>query len=173
LAETQSDAKNADDPEELTRLSRSTIINLYEDGIIGRNAAEDMLRGLAYSPDAVMLLLDASDHETERKERKEQIEIIHAQADAGIMTFAEAEDALRALGLSTLEYTKAATALIRADTRKNKVPGAGEVKAFFTAGVIGETEALLTLQRGGYALRWAQAFVSLWRKSANASENRS
>jgi hypothetical protein len=158
-----------EDDVELGKLSRGAILGFYEDGVIKRETAVKLLQDLGHTLEAANLYLDSIDMGEQRTERKAQADLIIEQAEAGIITFEEAQDKLRGLGLETVEVEKAIARLLRAAQRKVKLPTQADGQAFFVAGLIprGDYEDLLS--RLGYASKWRAAYVAIAEKKRSGS----
>jgi hypothetical protein len=154
--------KNApgEDDAELGRLSRSSILGFYRDGLLPRNRAAQLLVSLGLTDEAASIYLDSVDVDEERAERKAETDIIVAQAEAGAITFAEAQDRLNGLGLETLEVEKALTKLARSEKARVKLPSREDGERFLKLGLItglGYRDLLLRL---GYSPQWADVYVN-------------
>ena len=147
--------------EDLGRLSRAAILGFYRDGVIDRVRAVALLMTLGHTAEAAGLLIDSEDMDRERQERKAERDLIIEMAQAGTITFAEAQDGLNGLGLTTLEVQRALTELIRAEQKRIKLPSIEQATALFKAGIILESDFRDALSRLGYAVKWIDAFVRL------------
>lgn len=155
----------ADDEEELKTLSRSSVIGFYTDGLIDRARALQLLLELGYTDNAAHLYIDSADLEEERKDRKEEISLIISLAKAGIITFVQAEDRLRKVGLETREVAKAITDLVREQERVIKLPSRSEGERMYKIGVITEKEYKELLVVLGYAPKWEKAYLAMAKKT--------
>ena len=150
--------------EELGRLSRTNIVNFYQDGVITRERAIQLLVGVGYTPEAATLFIDTADFDAERTIRTAEIDFIIASAQAGILTFEAAQDQLNELHLSPTEIEKAVTKLLREQAKATKLPNLDQATDMFNAGIISEPKYKDTLKRLGYSAEWQNAFVALARK---------
>ena len=148
-----------EDDVELGRLTRAQILNFYDDGLIPKEKALQLLTQAGIKPEAAALYILNVDHDDQRAERKAEIDLVLAQADAGVLTFAEAEDKLTGLGLETIEVQKAITKLLRAEQKATKLPSRDEGARLLADGAItlGDYEDLL--KRLKYPAKWIAAFV--------------
>lgn len=149
-----------EDDAELGRLSRAAVLGFYEDGILPRDRAHSLLINLGITPEAGSLYLDAVDNDQQRAERKAETDLVIAQAEAGLITFAQAESRLGQLGLETGEIQKALTRLTRSEQSKLKVPTRDDGERFFKLGLITNLQYFDLLQRLGYSNQWAQLYVA-------------
>lgn len=153
--------ESADDPTDLSNLSRSNILSFYADGIIDRKTANGLLADSGYSALAAKLYLDGIDLDAERAERRAQIQAIIDQAVAGLLTMDEAEDALNKLELQTTETQKALANLVRRLAAKTKLPSKADMDKFIKKKLVSDKEYIDTLERIGYAKAWADKFLKL------------
>ena len=150
----------SDDPEDLGKLSRSTILGFYSDGVLKRDKALALLLGLNLTPDAANLYLDHEDFALARARRKAETDLTIELATAGTITFEEAQDRLRKSGLSTQEIDVALTRLLQAQARKTKLPSLDDARRFLKLGFIAEADFRDILSRLGYSVRWINVYVT-------------
>jgi hypothetical protein len=157
-----------EDDVELGKLSRGAILGFYEDGVISKTSAIKLLQDLGHTLEAATLYVESVEMTVERAARKVQANLIIEQAEAGILTFEEAQDKLRALGLETVEVERAIIRLLQAAARKVKLPSQADGESMYVKAVIprGDYEELLS--RLGYAPKWRTAFVNLAEKKKSA-----
>lgn len=156
--------KGVEDDAELGQLSRTAVLGFYEDGLLERPRAAELLVTAGHTPEAAQLYLDASDAGEERSERKTETALLIELAQAGSLTFDEAEDKLRGLGLETKEVERAVTKLLRARQRKTRLPSKGDADAFFAAGLLKDPEYEDLLGRIGYSPKWTAMYLQLVRE---------
>lgn len=149
-----------EDDVELGKLSRGSVLGFYSDGVINRTSAVRLLGDLGHTLEAATLYVDAIDMEDQRAERKSSADLIIEQSEAGTLTFEEAQDKLRGLGLETVEVEKALTRLLRAAQRKVKLPSQADGEGFFVKGLIQRAEYEDLLSRLGYAPKWRTAYAA-------------
>jgi hypothetical protein len=157
----------AEDDVELGKLSRASVLGFYADGLLPRERAHSLLVGLGHTPEAAALYLDNIDMEAERTERKAQSDLIIEQAQVGAITFGQAQDRLNALGLETLEVSRALAKLARAEQGKVKLPSKEDGEKFLRAGLINGATYQDLLLRLGYSPLWAGLYVELARLKGN------
>ncbi len=153
--------KSADDEDKLKELSRSSVINFYKDGLLLRDKAATLLSDMGYSPDAAELYLDSADLDEQRADRKDEIGLTLALAEASVITFEQAEDRLRNLGLETAEVNKAIIQLVRKQQRTTKLPSRSEAERMVKLGIIEMTEYQGLLRTLGYSEKWSDAYIKL------------
>ncbi len=164
--------KNLDDDIELGKLSRSTILGFYSDGLVNAARTVELLIGIGHTDDAARLYVESADSDDERRERKAETDLVLAQVQAGALTFEEGHTKLLALGLETLEVEKATTRLVRILEQKTKIPSRSEGEAMLVAGVIPLSEYRDLLERIGYGPKWIDAYEAMARKKASAAQKR-
>lgn len=156
---------DADDDIELITLTRSSILNFYEDGLLKRDEAFDMLIGLELSPEAANLYLTAIDMDEQRAERREEINLILAKQKAGLIDYDRAQGDLAELSLEQREYDKALAQLIRQATVKTKLPSKGDLDKMVKADIIPIETYTDTLILLGYSQVWADRYTQLIRSA--------
>ncbi len=155
--------KGVEDDEELGKLSRTAVLGFYEDGLLTRERAAQLLETAGHTPEAAILYLNASDADEERSERKTETALVIELAEAGSLGWDEAEDKLRGLGLETKEVERAITKLLRARQRKTRLPTKGDADAFYVAGLVQDGAYLDLLDRLGYSPKWTQMYLKIAR----------
>ena len=150
-----------DNGEELGALTRAAVLNFYDDGIIDRRRAQELLLTIGMSVDAALLYLDAIDYDDQRKERKETIVLILDMTAAGLYTFDEAQDQLTGLGIEEKELERAMLELVRIQQRKTKLPTRSDLDRMLRADLITQQEYLQNMSRLGYSELWANRYMQL------------
>ena len=146
--------------EELGRLSRTNVVNFYQDGVIDRARSVELLVKIGYTSEAATLFIDTADFDAERITRAAEIEFILASAVAGILDFGQAQDKLGELKLSPVEFDRASAKLIREQQRRTKLPTVDQGTKMYQAKIISKEIFRELLQRLGYQVVWADAFVA-------------
>lgn len=155
----------ADDETELKTLSRSAVVGFYSDGLIDKDRALELLLEIGYSDDAAHLYLDSADMDAERAERKAEVSLTLSLAKAGIITFVQAEDRLRKIGLETREIDKAITDLVREQEKTIRLPSRSEGEKMYKLKIISEKEYKELLTVLGYAPKWQDAYLAMVQKT--------
>lgn len=160
-------AFNAEDPPEergeLEGLTRATVLGMYEDGVITRGQANEVMLALGFSEDAAELFLVQRDLEIERANRKAEIQLVLDQVRSGAIAFDEGQDRLAGLGLQPAEMSKATVALLREQERLTAVPPRGDLDKMLAAELIGEDEYRDAMRSRGFTRAWADRYLILSR----------
>lgn len=154
-----------EDDEELGRLSRAQILNFYQDGALTKERAAVLLQQLGHTAEAAELLLSNVDLDEERRERHALRDLILEKAEAGLITFEDAQDQLGRIGLETNEVQRALTKLLRSEQRRTKLPTKEDAVRFVRAGLLDLNGYQELLGRLGYAPRWVELYVRLERQA--------
>lgn len=157
--------KVADDDTGLLELSRTNILGFYEDGLLEKNEATELLLGIGLSPEATHLYLTSVDMNEERLERKAETSLILDRAKAGIITFEQGQDRLAELNLETREFAKALTRLIREKAQRTKLPTKADLDKMLMKDIINDNEYKETLQLLGYSEVWTDRLHKLIRSA--------
>lgn len=151
----------ADDEVELQGLSKSNILNLYDDGVLDRTAVLAMLGEQGFSPDAAELLVLSVDIDRERSDRKEAIGLITDRFNGGAILFDQAVDELNRLGLEAVEIERARLKLQRTFEARNKTPSKSDLDKFVKAGLISDAAYFDGMRGIGYADTWTTLYLKL------------
>lgn len=150
-----------DDEVEFTELSRSMILNLYDDGVLDDTETKQMLIGLNYSERGAALLIYERDFNKDRKERKQAADNVINQFVNGAINYNQAMDSLNKSGLTTNEITAALNKLIAKRDAKISIPAKADLIKFFENKIIGEDEFREAMQLNGFGQKWTNAYISL------------
>ena len=142
-------------------LTRSNIVDFYKDGIIDRTLALGLLLQAGINAIAAELFLDSADFDIERRERSSQVGLILDKYKHGVFTFAQANDAINALGLEERERALVGVELVKVQQALNKVPSRADLDKFINAGLIDGALYLETMERNGYSRDWAEKYLLL------------
>jgi len=158
--ELNKNTKSAPD-EELGKLTKATILNFYEDGLINEDRAIELLVSAGYTPEAAQLLTNENELKVELRKRREELDHIVDLVKAGVLSASDAGDKLNALNLEQGELRKAETRILRATEKKVAIPSRTEGEKMVAAKIITLTDYKELLSLHGYAPKWVEAFVRL------------
>lgn len=147
----------------LKEATRSDILRAYTLGIITRTDTTDLLAKAGYSNDSIILMLESTDFRLELDEREQAVKSILEQAQAGVLTFEQAEDKLAQQGLETVEMTRALTKLTRLQAQRVKQPSRSELDRMLKLRVIDDVTYLSEMSRLGYSDVWATRYMQMVR----------
>lgn len=155
--------RDTENPEELERLTRTAVLGLFSDGALSETQALALMTELGIGRAAALIFLEAEKLNTERRDRREQTDLILERAQAGILSFTQASDGLGELGLEPVELQRALTTLERRRASATRLPSRANLDSMLKAGLISDSEYIQTMQRLGYAEFWAERFLQLAR----------
>lgn len=153
--------RRADSADELVDLSKGQILTAFREGIIDKDRARTLLIALDLSVDAADVLLELAELDQEREQRKQEIALVQEQYKSGLLEFDEAAALIAALGLATIEQSRAIAQLERIEKSRTKSPSKSELDKFWQAKIIGDAEYLKNLRLLGYPDMWAQRYLQL------------
>ncbi|KKN19092.1 hypothetical protein LCGC14_0949200 [marine sediment metagenome] len=142
-------------------LTRSNIVGFYVDGIIKRVPAFLLLVQAGINVAAAELFLQDADFRIEKKERKQQVNIIIDRFKAGGSTFLEADDRLRGLGLQVEELALAQLDLARVREQLTAIPSRSDLDKFLKAGIIDEPQYLNGMELLGFSSVWSGRYLEI------------
>ncbi len=94
-------------------------------------------------------------------DRAAAIELIIADAKAGLVTFEQAQGQLSQLDMHAAESARALARLTTAISQRTKLPGEAKILGMWKHGLIDEETTLLALGQMGYSDSWAQLLIAL------------
>lgn len=156
--------------EELGRLTRVQVLNFYKDGLVTKERTLAMLGEMGIPAEAAVLYVRSIDLDEELAIRKADADFVVEQAQAGLLTFAEAQDKLNNMGLEPLEVKKAINKLVRLLDSKTKLPSRTEGESMWVSGIISEQTYRDLLSLLGYAPHWVNAYVALRKEKEHGAK---
>jgi hypothetical protein len=148
-------------------LTRSSIIGFYTDGIISQTTASALLLQAGINVGAAALYLMSADFDIERQQRKDQINIVLDRFKYGGLSYTEAADEIRQLGLQPRESELALLDLTRIREQETKTPSKADLDKFLKAGIIEAEEYVDQLERMGYSPMWSSRYLALQQGETN------
>ncbi len=145
----------------LGELTRSNVLRFYSDGVVDRDTAITVLLASGLSQDAADLFIISADLDIQAAERKDSIDTIIEQVKGGIIDFDQAQDDLNRLGLEELEKQRALNTLVRAQSKRNKLPSKSDLDKFLDQGIIEQDEYLRNIRLLGFSDTWAQRYLKI------------
>ena len=133
-------AFNADDPSEvleLEGLTRSTILGMFDDGILSEQEAKDiMMTGLGLSENVTELFLSHRKLVRERNDRRALISSVVELAGGGIIQLPEAQDSLARAGLTAVEIAMAVRRILAKRETRDRLPTVTQLAKMLAAEII-------------------------------------
>ncbi len=154
-------AAGDDNEATLSELTRSNVLRFYNDAVVDRDTAINVLLSTGLSQDAAELFILSADLSIQADERKDAIDTIVERVKGGIIDFDQAQDDLNRLGLEELEKQRAINVLVRAQARRNKIPSKSDLDKFLDAGIIESDDYLLNVRLLGFSDVWARRYLDL------------
>ena len=142
-------------------LSRSAILGFYTDGIIGKVEASALLLQAGVNVAAAALFILGADFDIERRERRQDIEIVFDRYKFGIIDFTEASGQVTALNLQPRELDLALLDLERLRDQQTKTPSKADLDKFLKGGLIDSDQYITNLNRMGYNSFWSNKYLAL------------
>ena len=164
-------AFNTDDTSEAEReiegLTRGTVVNMFEDGILAEGEALQILGLMGLSDRVASLFIEQRKFEVSRAERSALIESVISLVGGGVINFPTAQDSLASIGLTATEIAKATQRILAKFGGRKRLPTPGQLEKMLQLEIIDEalwretmggldfpedwTERLLTLSQSGGA----------------------
>ena len=139
----------------LGNLTRSSILQFYQDGLITSEKANALLTGIGILPEAAALYIANTDALTHAADRKAHVAAIIEDLKAGKINFATAQSQLSGLALTPTETERATAQLERASTALLKIPDVTQLNDLYKHGVIKDDAYLAALTAHGFSADWA------------------
>lgn len=148
-------------PDELVGLTRTSVLNMFEDGIIPREQAVKLLIDMGHGPDAAELYVDQRELDVERRDRRDLIESIVELAGGGHISLPESQDRLAQLGITATEAAKAIQRIAARITDPGKLPSEEKMAAMYKSGLMDADAYKDSLKQLGYSDEWVSRLFSL------------
>ncbi|KKK48871.1 hypothetical protein LCGC14_3140760, partial [marine sediment metagenome] len=148
-------ASDGDLPDELEGLTRSSILGLFDDGILERDDAIALLLGMGIGSDAAELFVDQREIKAQREERIALIESIVALAGGGNISLPQAQDSLAQIGLTVVETARAVQRILSQRDSRDRLPSIADLRKMLAEDIIDDDVFLDTLKASGFDDVWA------------------
>jgi len=142
-------------PEELEGLTRATVLNMFEDGLIPRDDAVELITAMGVGDDAAELYVEQRDIEVSRRERNSLIESIVSLAGGGRINLGQAEDSLAQLGISAIEIGKAVGRITGLINDRDRLPSLAALEKMHKKEIIDDETFLDSIKALGFNDTWA------------------
>ena len=155
------DPDPSEELDEVEGLTRSTVLGMFEDGILKERQAKELLADLGVSDTAIDLFILQRELEIERDRRKAEISLVVARVRSGDLSFDQGQDELGRLGMEPAELNRAIEQIRRLEESRTTLPAEAALTKMLGAGIIDDSKYVDTLERRGFSTEWAQAFLAL------------
>ena len=142
-------------PEELEGLTRATVLNMFEDGLIPRDDAVELIGRMGVGDDAAELYVEQRDMEVSRRERNSLIESIISLAGGGRINLGQAEDSLAQLGISAIEIGKAVGKITGLISDRDRLPSLAALEKMHKKEIIDDDTFMDSIKALGFNDIWA------------------
>jgi Ca2+-binding EF-hand superfamily protein len=150
--------------EDVKELSKAEILSAYNDRIISRQEAQDMLRSLGYSDHGVEILLAIQDYKREKELRDRRISVIKTRYMKHVIDETRVRIELTALALPAEEIDYYVETWTHEREAKGETLSLSDVKMAYQKGVITKEEFIARLLRMGYNEEDASIILQITRK---------
>ena len=142
-------------PDELEGLTRASVLNLFEDGLVTRDDAVTLLTGMGIGSDAAELFVDQREMALSRGERKDLIEAVVRLAGGGVISLPDAEDQLAQIGITAVEITRAIGKILFQRDQRDRLPSLADLTKMRNTEIIDDDVFLDALKASGFDDTWA------------------
>lgn len=142
-------------PEELEGLTRATVLNLFEDGLVERDEAVEFLARMGIGDEAAELFVEQRELETSRRERRDLIESVVQLAGGGRISLPLAQDSLANIGVTAVESARAIQRILASRDSRDRLPTIASLTKMFKREIIDADLFLDTLKAHGFDDDWA------------------
>ena len=153
-------AYNADDVTEaeleIIGLTRATVVNMFDDGILTEEEATEMLITMGLSENAASLFIEQRKLERERFERNAIIENIVQLAGGGHINVDFAQDSLLGIGLTATEVALAVQRILRNRSGRDRLPTLAQINKMHAGEIINDEEWHEALAGLGFSDVWIE-----------------
>lgn len=136
--------------EEMTGMTRSTIIDAFKDGIITLVELQNYLAKLNYPSEVVEFYVNQAQYEKALLDIKAYADDLAEQFQAGILTLDELRSELHQLDIPASFIDTIINRVIRQKAKRVKPPSLNDAREFLRVGIINDTEFTSILRRLGY-----------------------
>ena len=151
----------AEDVNELEGLTRGTIINMFEDGILNETEATDALLALGFSESAADLLIRQRKLEVDRRDRKALIESVVQLIGGGAISLPQAQDSLATIGLTATEMAIAVKRILQARGGRARLPTVAQLEKMRELKIVSEDQWTEAMGGLGFSDVWVGRILTL------------
>lgn len=148
-------------PNELEGLTRTSVLNMFEDGLIERAAAVEFLAQAGIGSEAAELFVEHRELEVSRRDRRDLIESVVSLAGGGRISLPQAEDSLAQIGITAIETTRAIGRILSRRESRDRLPSLASLEKMRGAGILDDEEFLEALKASGFDDTWAARHFEL------------
>lgn len=146
---------------EIEGLTRATVVNMMEDGILDEREALEILQLMGLSERVANLFVDQRNLELQRAERSALIESIIALVGGGRITFPQAQDSLAAIGLTAVEIARATQRIITRIGGRSRLPTPVQLEKMLELEIIDEEVWRETMGGLDFPEEWVERILIL------------
>ncbi|MDR7492457.1 MAG: hypothetical protein QN122_13550 [Armatimonadota bacterium] len=170
LAERLADLATDEKRTRVRDLTQQTIIALYKRRALTREQARDELQELGFQPEDAELLLLGADLELQTQRAEARTSIIRKRWLFGLITDAQASDALAALGKGVEEIGELLELWRSERAERAEVPPVTTIETWYKRRIISGPEAREELRRRGYDDRYVDWWLLEWDQEIQEAE---
>lgn len=146
---------------EIEGLTRATVVNMFEDGILDEEEAFDILVTMGLSETVSRLFIDQRKLENERRTRTALIENIIRLFGGGIIDFGNAQDSLASIGLTATEIALAVQRMIASRSGRVRLPTPIQLDQMLKSEIIDEDLWRETMGGLDFPEEWVERILVL------------
>lgn len=145
----------------LAQLSVSTIVSLYDKGILTGQQLLGALISHGYDEETAGLLVQLYETKTAATAQTQYADGLVAQVKAGLLDSQTAIDDLAGRGYTATQIASYQVRILDAKVANNKLPTEAQLNAMLKNGIIDEAMWLQTMQQLGFSALWAGNLLKL------------
>lgn len=147
--------------QEIEGLTRATVVNMMEDGILQEGEALEILAQMGLSERVALLFVEQRKLEIQRRDRKELIENVIRLVGGGIINFPQAQDSLAQLGLTAIEIARATQRILAALGGRDRLPTQAQIDKMLASEIITEEVWKETMEGLNFPDVWITRILEL------------
>ena len=146
---------------EIEGLTRGTVVNMFEDGILAEGEALQILELMGLSGRVASLFIEQRKFEIARAERSALIESVISLVGGGVINFPTAQDSLASIGLTATEIAKATQRIIAKFRGRRRLPTPVQLEKMLQLDIIDETLWRETMGGLDFPDDWTERLLTL------------
>jgi hypothetical protein len=149
---------------ETRELTRTQIVDFFEDGLFTRADAIASLVDIGYTEDNADSIIELAEIKVLRAQQKARVQVVKQRFENHAIDYNTALGQLDEIGLTSTERDLVAVQMEAQELANIKIPTRTELDKFFKEGLIDESIYLDQMAALGFATEWAEKFLALVQK---------
>lgn len=146
--------------DEMTGLTRSSVLSAYKKGLIGLSELEEYLQGFGYAPDVVAFWLSSAEHDKQSEDLDDYASELQSRYLAGMLTLDQVRAELNKADLPATYINTVMNKLTAKQSAKTKIPSKADLEKWLELGLITDLDYADRMNKLGYMKEDIELYLS-------------